>query len=211
MIGRPALYRFASSPQSWDFAMHFWHVLSAGGLILQLLCSPIGNQNYPSKTKHNITTEGMTHRVYHHIKGCEARCSPGRHLGFHILAPARAQKVENLTWIPLSSTTKTLHLTTLHLYFNLNFSKSKKLQHLCSSNYTLAHWGMQEHVTNINGMIKINNKRSQFMATNPIFPSRSRVRWASWRATRGWRRGRWTRCTTRCCAASIRRSRRWRG
>ena len=37
-------------------------------LILQQLCSPIGNWNFPSKTKQNITTERMMHSAptYNH-------------------------------------------------------------------------------------------------------------------------------------------------
>ena len=33
-------------------------------MILQLLCSPIGNRNFREKTKQNITTEEMPQSVY---------------------------------------------------------------------------------------------------------------------------------------------------
>ena len=43
------------SAQSWCFVKHFWFVPPAVGLKLQLLCSPIGNQNSQkkNKTKHH--------------------------------------------------------------------------------------------------------------------------------------------------------------
>ena len=53
-----------ASVQLWCFVKHFWHVPLAIGLILQLLCSPIGNQNFRKKTKQNITTEQTPHSVY---------------------------------------------------------------------------------------------------------------------------------------------------
>jgi len=36
----------------------------AGGLILQLLCSPVGNRNFLSETKQNFTTEWTPRSVY---------------------------------------------------------------------------------------------------------------------------------------------------
>ena len=42
-----------ASAQSWWFVKHFWHVPMAIGLILQLLCSPIGNWNFRTKAKHH--------------------------------------------------------------------------------------------------------------------------------------------------------------
>ena len=52
-----------STLQSWCFVKHFSHVPLAVGLILQLLCSPIGNRNFQKKRKQNITTEGTKHSV----------------------------------------------------------------------------------------------------------------------------------------------------
>ena len=46
------MYGDATSTMSRYFLEHFWLVPPAVGLILQLLCSPIGNQNYRKKTKH---------------------------------------------------------------------------------------------------------------------------------------------------------------
>ena len=79
-----------ASTQSWCFVQHFWNVPQAVGLIVELLCSPIGqlsrecdskllsmgirgrgfvldclirNQNFWKKTKQNIVTEWRPHSV----------------------------------------------------------------------------------------------------------------------------------------------------
>ena len=46
-----------ASAQSWCFVKHFSHVSPAVGLILQILCNPIGNLYLREKTKQNIITE----------------------------------------------------------------------------------------------------------------------------------------------------------
>ena len=52
-----------ASTQSWYFVEHFWHVPPDIGLILQLLCSQIGNRKFRKETKQNITTEWIPHSV----------------------------------------------------------------------------------------------------------------------------------------------------
>ena len=42
-----------ASPHPWCFVEYFLHVPPAVGLILQLLCSPIDNQNFQKKRKHH--------------------------------------------------------------------------------------------------------------------------------------------------------------
>ena len=54
---------WGASTQSWYFVKHFWHVPPAVWLILQLLCSPFGSQNFQKKLKENITTEWTPHSV----------------------------------------------------------------------------------------------------------------------------------------------------
>ena len=56
---RNHVIQIVSSSQSWYSVNHLLHFPLAGGLILQLLRSPFGNRNFLSKTKQNITTEGM--------------------------------------------------------------------------------------------------------------------------------------------------------
>ena len=53
---RKGLY-CVSSPQSRCFVKHFWHVPPAVGLILQLLCSSVGNKNFWQKTNQNIASD----------------------------------------------------------------------------------------------------------------------------------------------------------
>ena len=57
LFGRGSLYlrlHCVESSQSWYSVKHFWHVSLVDGLILELLCSPIGNQNFRKKTRHMI-------------------------------------------------------------------------------------------------------------------------------------------------------------
>ena len=61
------LFHCVSSPQSQCYVKHIWHVPPAIGLILQLLCSPTGNQNFWQKTKQNITTGGTKHIVFRRL------------------------------------------------------------------------------------------------------------------------------------------------
>ena len=53
-----------ASPHSWCFVKYFLHVPPAVGLILQLLCSPIGNWNFQKKRK-NIANERTPQTVHH--------------------------------------------------------------------------------------------------------------------------------------------------
>ena len=47
----------------WCYVEHFLNVPSVVGLILQLLCSPIGSRNFHKKIKQNIANEGTPHIV----------------------------------------------------------------------------------------------------------------------------------------------------
>ena len=52
-------------------------IFSSGKLILQLLCSPISNWNFSSKTKQNIMTVGMKHSVFGKVKNVCLTSIPG--------------------------------------------------------------------------------------------------------------------------------------
>ena len=66
---------FGAPPKSWYFEEHFWHAPLAVGLILQLVCGPIGNRNLPKKTKENFATEGTPHIVFSCVVSSDMHCT----------------------------------------------------------------------------------------------------------------------------------------
>ena len=60
----PVSLHCGASTQACYFVDPFRHVPPAVGLLLQLLCSPIGNGKFQKNTKQNITTEWTPHNVY---------------------------------------------------------------------------------------------------------------------------------------------------
>ena len=49
----PQIIHSGASAQLWYFVTQFWHIPPTVGLILQLLCSPLGNRNFCKVTKHH--------------------------------------------------------------------------------------------------------------------------------------------------------------
>ena len=77
----------ARSAQSLCFVKHFLHVPPVVGLILQLMCNPIDNQNLGMRKKQNITTERMPQIVLNNESCLENAWKPTKGQFFAVRGP----------------------------------------------------------------------------------------------------------------------------